>query len=42
MINKFLCVGSSTAKLEERQTKSGRRTAQSVMLADLDYDNAAA
>jgi hypothetical protein len=40
--NKFLCVVSITAQLEERQTKSGRRTAQSVVLTDLDYDNAAA
>jgi hypothetical protein len=42
MINEFLCVASITAKPAEGQTKSGRRTAQSVVLTDLDYDDAPA
>jgi len=42
VINDFLCVISTAAKLEKKQTESGPRTAQSVVLADLDHDDAAA
>jgi hypothetical protein len=42
MISEFLCVAFDCGKPEKKQTESGTRTAQSVVLADLDYDNAAA
>jgi hypothetical protein len=42
MINEFLRVASIAIRLEEGQTKSGRRTAQFVVSSDLDHDHAVA
>jgi hypothetical protein len=42
MISEFLCVAFDCAKPEKKQTESGTRTAQSIVLTNLDHDNAAA